>query len=156
MRKISSLDRSTHLRKLSELYLGQKYDYLVVSTRKRPHIVLKGTKYNWLSERNVKRPGNKIYDGKTYVKARVLRSMKETPFRVVVEFTPWWEISESFLERKAVEGWGKKYFFRLKPITSDLISFSDERISWFRRLSGNRLENLPPKIFQGLFALEEL
>ena len=34
------------LRKLSELYLGQKYDYLVVSTRKCLHIVLKGTNYN--------------------------------------------------------------------------------------------------------------
>ena len=31
---------------LSELYLGQKYDYLVVSTRKCLHIVLKGTNYN--------------------------------------------------------------------------------------------------------------
>ena len=159
MRKIPALGRSTHLRKLSELYLGQKYDYPVVSTRKCLDIVLRGTNYNWKikpRKGNAKRPGSKIYDGNTYVKARVLRSMKETPFRVVVEFTPWWEISESFLERKAVEGWGEKYFFRLKPITSDSISFSDERISWFRRLSGNRLENLPPNIFQGLFALEEL
>ena len=43
MRKIPALGRSTHLRKFSELYLGQKYDYLVVSTRKCPHIVLRGT-----------------------------------------------------------------------------------------------------------------
>ena len=76
---------------LSELYLGQKYDYLVVSTRKCLHIVLKGTNYNWetqLSEGNMKKPGSKIYDGETYVKARVLRSMNETPLRVLVEFTP--------------------------------------------------------------------
>ena len=39
--KIPALGRSTHLRKLSEQYHGQKYDYIVVSTRKCPHIVLK-------------------------------------------------------------------------------------------------------------------
>ena len=46
IRKIFSLGWSTHLRKLSELYLGQKYDYLVVSTRKCPDIVPKDTNYN--------------------------------------------------------------------------------------------------------------
>ena len=85
IRKIPALGRSTHLRTLSELYHGQKYDYIVVSTRKCPHIVLKKIQ---LSEGNVKKPGSKIYDGKTYVKARVLQSMKKSPFRVVVEFTP--------------------------------------------------------------------
>ena len=45
--KIPALGRSTHIRKLSELYLGQKYDYLVISTRKCPDIVSKDTNYNW-------------------------------------------------------------------------------------------------------------
>ena len=41
IRKIPALGRSTHLRTLSELYHGQKYDYIVVSTRKCSHIALK-------------------------------------------------------------------------------------------------------------------
>ena len=32
MRKIPALGRSTHLRKLSELYLGQKYDYCRINS----------------------------------------------------------------------------------------------------------------------------
>lgn len=65
-----------------------------MSTRKYRHIVLKGTNYKKLKsyqfffEGNVKRLESKIHEDKTYVKASVLPSMKKTPYRVVVEFTP--------------------------------------------------------------------
>lgn len=94
IRRISALGWSTDLRQLPELNFIQLYDYLVVSTRKYRHIVLKGTNYKKLKsyqfffEGNVKRLESKIYEEKTYVKASVLPSMKKTPYRVVVEFTP--------------------------------------------------------------------
>ena len=94
LRRISALGWSTDLRQLPELNFIQLYDYLVVSTRKYRHIVLKGTNYKKLKsyqfffEGNVKRLESKSYDGKTYVKATVLPSMKKSPYRVVVEFTP--------------------------------------------------------------------
>ena len=69
--------------------------YLVVSTRKYRHIVLnKGTNYKKLKsyqfffEGNVKRLESKVYQGKTYVKASVLPSMKKNPYRVIVDFSP--------------------------------------------------------------------
>ena len=43
--RISALGWSTDLRQLAELNFIQLYDYLVVSTRKYRHIVLKGTNY---------------------------------------------------------------------------------------------------------------
>ena len=70
------------------------YDYLVVSTRKYRHIVLKETNYKKLKsfqfffEGNVKRLESKTHEDKAYVKASVLPSMKKTPYRVVVEFSP--------------------------------------------------------------------
>ena len=48
IRKISALGWSTDLRQLPELNFIQLYDYLVVSTRKYRHIVLKGTNYKKL------------------------------------------------------------------------------------------------------------
>lgn len=45
MRRISALGWSTNLRQLPELNFIQLYDYLVVSTRKDRHILLKGTHY---------------------------------------------------------------------------------------------------------------
>ena len=44
-RGISALGWSTDLRQLPELNFIQLYDYLVVSTRKYRHILLKGTHY---------------------------------------------------------------------------------------------------------------
>lgn len=61
LRQISALGWSTDLRQLPELNFIQLYDYLVVSTRKYRHIVLKGTNYKKLKsyqfffEGNVKR-----------------------------------------------------------------------------------------------------
>ena len=94
LRRISALGWSTDLRQLPELNFIQLYDYLVVSTRKYRHIVLKGTNYKKLKsyqfffEGNVKRLESKVYQGKTYVKASVLPSMKKNPYRVIVEFSP--------------------------------------------------------------------
>jgi len=72
----------------------QLYDYLVISTRKYHHIVLKGTHYKKLKsyqfffEGNVKKLEVKLFENKTYVRANVLPSMKRTPYRVVVQFSP--------------------------------------------------------------------
>ena len=94
LRRISALGWSSDLRQLPELNFIQLYDYLVVSTRKYRHIVLKGTNYKKLKsyqfffEGNVKRLKSKVYQGKTYVKASVLPSMKKNPYRVIVEFSP--------------------------------------------------------------------
>jgi len=65
-----------------------------VSKRKYRHVILKETNYKKLKcyqfflEGNVKRLESKIHVGKTYVKASVLPSIRKTPYRVVVEFTP--------------------------------------------------------------------
>ena len=48
LRRISALGWSTDLRQLPELNFIQLYDYLVVSTRKYRHIVVKGTKFKKL------------------------------------------------------------------------------------------------------------
>lgn len=48
MRRISALGWSSDLRHLPEMNFIQLYDYLVVSTRKYRHIVLKGTHYKKL------------------------------------------------------------------------------------------------------------
>lgn len=94
MRRISALGWSTDLRNLPEMNFVQLYDYLVVSTRKYRHIVLKGTNYKKLKsyqfffEGNVKKLECKNHDNKRYVRANVLPSMKKTPYRVVIEFSP--------------------------------------------------------------------
>ena len=94
MRRISALGWSSDLRDLPEMNFIQLYDYLVVSTRKYRHIVLKGTHYKKLKsyqfffEGNVKKLETKLFENKTYVRANVLPSMKRTPYRVVVEFAP--------------------------------------------------------------------
>ena len=94
MRRISALGWSTDLRNLPENFV-QLYDYLVVSTRKYRHIVLKGTNYEKLKsnqfffEGNVNKLQCKNHDNKRYLRANVLRSMKKTPpYRVVIEFSP--------------------------------------------------------------------
>ena len=84
---------STDLCQLPELNFIQLYDYLVVSTHKYRHIVLKGTNYKKLKsyqfffEGNVKRLETKTHENRTYVKASVSPS-KKTRYRVVIEFTP--------------------------------------------------------------------
>ena len=65
-----------------------------MSTRNYRHLVLKGTNYKKLKsyqyffEGNVKRLESKTHESKTYVKASVLPSIKKTPYRVVITFTP--------------------------------------------------------------------
>ena len=94
LRSLSALGWSSYLRQLSEMNFVQLYDYLVVSTRKYQHIVLKGTHYKKLKsyqfflEGNVKKLECKHFEDKTYVKANVLPSMKRTPYKVVFEFSP--------------------------------------------------------------------
>ena len=101
LRQISALGWFTDLRQLPELNFIQLHDYLVVSTRKYRHIVLKGTNfkklksYQFFFEGNVKRLESKTHEDKTYVKATVLPSMKKLPYRVVVEFTPQCDVSRS-------------------------------------------------------------
>ena len=86
MRRISALGWSSDLRDLPEMNFIQLYDYLVVSTRKYRHIVLKGTHYKKLKsyqfffEGHVKRLETKLFENKTYVRANVLPSMKRTPY----------------------------------------------------------------------------
>ena len=93
IRRISALGWSSDLRDLPEMNFIQLYDYLVVSTRKYRHIVLKGTNYKKLKsyqfffEGNVRKLESKCFGEKTYVKANVLPSMKRTPYKVVVEFS---------------------------------------------------------------------
>ena len=73
MRRISALGWSTDLRNLPEMNFVQLYDYLVVSTRKYRHIVLKGTNYKKLKsyqfffEGNVKKLECKNHDNKRYI-----------------------------------------------------------------------------------------
>ena len=83
MRRISVLGWSTDLRQLPELNFIQLYDYLVVSTRKYRHILLKDTHYKKLKsyqfffEGNVKQLESKVFQGQTYMKASVVPSMKK-------------------------------------------------------------------------------
>ena len=101
LRRISALGWSTDLRQLPELNFIQLYDYLVVSTRRYRHIVFKGTNYKKLKsyqfcfEGKVKRLESKTHEDETYVKTSVLPSMKKSPFRVLVEFTPQCDVSRA-------------------------------------------------------------
>ena len=69
--RISALGWSSDLRNLPEMNFIQLYDYLVVSTRKYRHIVLKGTHYEKLKsyqfffEGNVKKLESKVFQNKT-------------------------------------------------------------------------------------------
>ena len=71
MVRISGLGWSSDLRNLPEMNFIQLYDYLVVSTRKYCHIVLKGTHYEKLKsykfffEGNVKKLESKVFQNKT-------------------------------------------------------------------------------------------
>ena len=68
--RISALGWSTDLRQLAELNFIQLYDYLVVSTRKYRHIVLKGTNYKKLKSYQFFFEGNarlKITDSRSPV-----------------------------------------------------------------------------------------
>ena len=93
LRRISALGWSTDLRQLPGLNFIQLYDYLFVSTSKYRHIVLKDTNYKKLKsyqfffQGNVERLESKVYQGKTYVKATLLPSMKKNSYRVIVEFS---------------------------------------------------------------------
>ena len=149
LRRISALGWSTDLRQLPELNFIQLYDYLVVSTRKYRHIVLKGTNYKKLKsyqfffEGNVKRLESKSYDGKTYVKATVLPSMKKSPYRVVVEFTPQCDILRSACTCPAglgMQGKGKcnhigGVLFALEDFTRRGLQNHPEPLSCTSRLS---------------------
>ena len=71
MVRISALGWSSDLRDLPEMNFIQLYDYLVVSTRKYCHIVLKRTHYEKLKsyqfffEGNVKKLESKVFQNKT-------------------------------------------------------------------------------------------
>ena len=101
LRRISALGRSTDLRQLPELNFIQLYDYLVVSTRRYRHIVFKGANYKKLKsyqfcfEGKVKRLESKTHENETYVKTSVLPSMKKSPYRVLLEFTPQCDVSRA-------------------------------------------------------------
>jgi len=92
--RISALGWSTDLRNLPEKNFVQLYDYAVVSTRKYRHIVLKGTNhkklksYQFFFKGNVEKLECKNHDNKRYIRANVLPSIKKTPYRVVIEFSP--------------------------------------------------------------------
>ena len=94
MARISALGWSSDLRNLSEMNFIQPYDNPVVSTRKYRHIELRGTHNENLKssqfffEGNVKKLEGKFFENKTYVRANVLHSMKKTPYRAVLEFSP--------------------------------------------------------------------
>ena len=96
--RISALGWSSDLRNLPEMNFIQLYDYLVVSTRKYRHIVLKGTHYKKLKsyqcffEGNVEKLESKVFENKTCVKANVLPSMKKTPYRAILEFSPTYDV----------------------------------------------------------------
>ena len=72
----------------------QLYNYPVVSTWKYRHIVLRGTHNEKLKSSlfffkgNVKKLEGKFFENKTYVRANVLHSMKKTPYRAFLEFSP--------------------------------------------------------------------
>ena len=71
MVRISALGWSSDLRNLTKMNFIQLYDYLIVSTRKYRHIVLKGTHYKKLKsyqfffEGNVKKVERKVFENKT-------------------------------------------------------------------------------------------
>ena len=69
----------------------QLYDYLIVSTCKYRHIVLKGThkkfkSYQFFFKGNIKKSETELFENKTYERVNILPSMKRTPYRVVVGF----------------------------------------------------------------------
>ena len=83
MRRISALGWSSDLRDLSEMNFIQLCDYLVVSTRKYRHIILKGThykklkSYQFFSKETLKiKLETELFDNKTYIRGNVLPSMK--------------------------------------------------------------------------------
>ena len=87
----------------------QLYDYVVVSTRKYRHIILKGTNYKKLKSYqfffagNVKKLESKNHNNKRYVRASVLPSMKKMPYRVVIEFCALLALALLDLDYKARE-----------------------------------------------------
>ena len=94
MVRISALGWSSDLPNLPEINFIQLYDYPVISTRKYRHIVLRGTHKKKLKssqfffEGNEKKLEGKFFENKTYVRANVLHSVKKTPYRAVLEFSP--------------------------------------------------------------------
>ena len=93
LQQVSPLGWSSDLRQPPALSFIQLYDYLVVSTRKYKHIVLKGTKYKKLKayqffyEGHIKALESKGHQNKKYVKAAVLASMKKKKYSVVIELS---------------------------------------------------------------------
>ena len=74
IRRISALGWSTDLRHLPEMNFLQLYNYLVVSTRKYRHNVLKGThykklkSYQFIFQGNLKKLASKVFENKAYVR----------------------------------------------------------------------------------------
>ena len=99
LRRNSAFGWSSNLWHLPEMSFIQLDDYLVVSTCKYQHIVLnKGTHYQKTQivpvflEGNLKKLESKRFEDKRYVKVNVLPSMKRTPYKVVVKFSPTCEV----------------------------------------------------------------
>ena len=108
--KDSALEWSSDLRNLPAINFIQLYDYPVVSTRKYLHNMLRGTHYDKLKsckfflEENVKKLEGKIFENKTYVMENVLHSMKKTPNRAVLEFSPMCDVLRAECTYSAVLG----------------------------------------------------
>ena len=108
--KDSALEWSGDLRNLPAINFIQLYDYPVVSTRKYRHNMLRGTHYDKLKsckfflEENVKKLEGKIFENKTYVMENVLHSMKKTPNRAVLEFSPMCDVLRAEFTYSAVLG----------------------------------------------------
>ena len=90
MRRISALEWSTDLRNFPEMNFVHLYDYVVVSTHKYRHLVLKGANYKKLKSYHFFFKGNdrSWNANKKNVRENVLPSMKKTPYLEFIEFSP--------------------------------------------------------------------
>ena len=121
----------------------------MVSARKCRHIVLKGTPYKKLKsyqfffEGNVKKLESKIFENKTYVRATVLPSMKKTPYRAIVEFSPTCAVLRAACTCPiglGVQGKGKRnhvgrVFFAVEDFTRRELQKNPEPLTCTSRLS---------------------
>ena len=132
LRRISALGWSTDLRQLPELNFIQLYNYLVVSTRKYRHIVLKGTNYKKLKsyqfffEGNLKRLETKTHENRTYVKASVLPCLVPRPqyYTSVISFGSR-GLRRKVWPRQKSEKWDNLSHFFTMPISSRRREFSE-------------------------------
>ena len=96
--KDSALEWSGDLRNLPAINFIQLYDYPVGTHYDK----LKSCKFFF--EENVKKLEGKIFENKTYVMENVLHSMKKTPNRAVLEFSPMCDVLRAECTYSAVLG----------------------------------------------------